>query len=41
MVAMSFGFSLGAGATVSVYAITLDVQDKTQLLRKMLLQQNL
>ncbi len=30
-----------SGATVSVYAITLDVQDKTQLLHKMLLQQSL
>ena len=29
-----------SGATVSVYAITLDVQDKTRLLRKMLLQQD-
>jgi len=29
-----------SGATVSVYAITLDVQDKTRLLRKMLLQQS-
>jgi len=28
-----------SGATVSVYAITLDVQDKTRLLHKMLLQQ--
>ncbi len=30
-----------SGATVSVYAITLDVQDKTRLLRKMLLQQSM
>ncbi len=30
-----------SGATVSVYAITLDVQDKTGLLRKMLLQQSM
>lgn len=30
-----------SGATVSVYAITLDVQDKTRLLHKMLLQQSM
>jgi len=30
-----------SGATVSVYAITLDVQDKTRLLREMLLQQSM
>ncbi len=30
-----------SGATVSVYAITLDVQDKTRLLREILLQQQL
>jgi len=30
-----------SGATVSVYAITLDVQDKTRLLRKILLQQSM